>query len=167
MFRYDLPLDVIERYTEYLKRHIEAVQYAGIDLGVPMEQLNIHDKSKWSKIEFEGYAKNFYGGGEKYQYAYEFSQAWLHHIHLNEHHWEHWIFPNSYDMPNSQVEDNCLPMPDNFVLEMIADWQGASFSITGSWDIGDWLQKQLPKVRLHSQSKKFLIKTLKSLSYKI
>lgn len=156
-----VPLEIGRKYEAYLGRHIEAVREAGPKLGVPTEQLNVHDASKWEGEEFYGYAMHFFGGGA----PDDFANAWLHHIHHNPHHWEHWIFPADFTMKGVNIERNCLQMPDEYVLEMVADWQGAGYAITGSWDITNWLDKNLGRVRLHSKSMAYLEKVLKKIGY--
>lgn len=42
-----------------------------------------------------------------------------------------------------------MPMPERYVREMVADWMGASRAYTGSWDMVDWLEKNLPRMDLH------------------
>lgn len=52
-----------------------------------------------------------------------FNEAWLHHIHANPHHWQHWLL---------QQDDGKLIVlePTNAALnEMIADWIGAGNKI--------------------------------------
>ena len=156
-----IPLEVGEKYNDYLNRHVDAVREAGEKLGVENWQLNIHDESKWDYKEFYGYAMHFFGGGA----PNDFAKAWLHHIHHNPHHWEHWIFPNDFTMKGVDIENNCLQMPDKYVLEMVADWQGAGYAQSGSWDITAWLDKSLGRVRLHYKSMNYLEKVLKQIGY--
>lgn len=145
---YGIDRDVAEAYAESLREHIAFVQEAGRQLRVPESQLSIHDQSKWTAAEFSGYALHFKGGGAPDQFAY----AWLHHIHHNPHHWQHWIFSDGYTPKGSQVQNGAVEMPTRYVLEMIADWMGASRAYTGSWDMGDWLNKNIPKIRVHSRT---------------
>lgn len=163
---YGIPNDVGRKYEAYVDKHIEAVREAGARLGISFIQMYPHDSSKWSSEEFPAYAMYFYGG-DKPKYAEEFAKAWLHHIHHNPHHWEHWIFPQEFTLPNSNTVDNCLEMPHDYILEMVADWQGASFCQTGSWDITDWLQKQYPRLRLHPKTNLALLEILSNIGIKI
>lgn len=54
----------------------------------------------------------------------DFQHAWLHHIHHNPHHWQHWIL---------QQDDGrqfvLLPPKGAIINEMIADWIGAGSKI--------------------------------------
>lgn len=153
---------LVDRYLSSLVSHIKYVQEAGKKLGVPEEQLEIHDQSKFSIAEFGFYAKHFHGGGDPDGFAL----AWLHHIHKNPHHWQHWIFPDGFTPKDSNlVESGVVAMLDNFALEMIADWMGASRVYTGSWNMHDWLIKNAPRIRLHSETRGFVIFELTKIGY--
>jgi len=144
-----------------LNAHIAYVREAGEDIGVHQDQLKIHDNSKWSDAEFYAYAKHFHGGGAPDLFA----SAWLHHIHLNPHHWQHWIYPDGYTPKGSNVENGIVQMPNIYALEMIADWMGASRAYTGSWDMKDWLWEHMPKIAVHSKTADFLRAQLDNLGY--
>lgn len=142
-------------FSAKLIEHIGFVQQACIKLGVPEEQAGAHDESKWSKEEFHAYAYKFAGPGDDPD---SFSLAWLHHIHHNPHHPQHWIIPGG-------GERGVLRMPDEYCLEMIADWMGASKAYTGAWDMTDWLNKNFKNVKLHPDSCKFVKEILFKLGY--
>jgi len=141
-----------KKYIKTLEDHIKYVQEAGKQIGVEEDQLAVHDDSKWTEFEFPGYAMHFQGGGA----PDEFSKAWLHHIHWNPHHWQHWLFSDGYTPKNSNVENGAVEMPHHFALEMIADWMGASMAYTQSWDMSDWLVKNIPKIKVHSNTADYL-----------
>lgn len=148
-------------YAEQLKRHIAYVQESGARLGVPQEQLLAHDASSWSNEEFIGYALHFCGGGSPMR----FSGAWLHHIHANFHHWQHWLFADGFTIPGSGIVDGAIPMPECYALEMVADWLGASRANTGSWDITDWLGKNWSKIKLHPATRIYVADVLSEQGY--
>lgn len=157
--KFSLPEPVAEAFLESLETHIRYVIEAGLMLGLSDLHLMRHDESKFGREEFAQYAINFHGGKSGLDVAHEagkasddFAGAWLHHIHHNPHHWQHWIFPDSFTPKGSSVEAGMLLMPELYVREMVADWLGASRAYTGSWDMTEWLRKNLPRVRLHSQS---------------
>lgn len=158
---YGVDFKIAKAFAESLQEHIMYVQEAAQMLQVPKEQIEIHDQSKWSEAEFPGYAYYFHGhfrGGSAH--VDEFAMAWLHHIHCNKHHWEYWILPDGYSPNGSTVENGIVEMPKNFVLEMVADWMGSEFHLTGNWDMKDWL-----KIRVHSQTAKYLREVLDNLGY--
>lgn len=163
-------------YAISLANHITHVQEAGERLGVPEEQLAIHDESKWSDEEFPHYAAYFHSGidespldaaSQEGTVSDGFTRAWLHHIHHNPHHWQHWMFPDGFSPEGSSVENGVLPMPENYVREMVADWMGASKGYTGSWDMTDWLNENLHKMSLHSQTWEILREVLGELGYRL
>lgn len=87
-----------------------------VDKELFLDNLWIHDISKFSAAEALGYA--FYdrrNGANKD----DFDTAWNHHQKHNEHHPEYWM------KLNKQGACQMLPMPDIYLIEMIADWMGA------------------------------------------
>lgn len=153
---------VVTGYLFSLVDHIGYVHEAGRMIGVDPAQLDIHDQSKFSDEEFPWYASHFHGGGSPKGFAY----AWLHHMNHNPHHWQYWIFPDGFTPKESNVENGVVRMPDKYALEMIADWMGASKTYTGSWDMAEWLDKNAPRIRLHSLTKRYVIGKLSELGYK-
>jgi hypothetical protein len=159
---------VAERFYESVTAHIRYVREAGRHLGVPESQLAIHDDSKFMAEEFPAYAINFHSGSSPVDgsaASANFVRAWLHHIHHNPHHWQHWIFPDGFSPRGSGVENGVVEMPRHYALEMIADWMGASMAYTGSWDMADWLHKNMPKIRVHSNTATYLRSQLDVLGY--
>lgn len=156
-----LPIDVLDRFYDTLILHIACVQEAGVKLGVPRHQLAVHDMSKFHKAEFYAYARHFQAGGS----PQEFALAWLNHLHKNPHHWQYWIFPDGHTPKDTSVENGMLPMPEEFALEMLCDWQGASKAYTGSEDMSRWLLDNIPRISLHSETVKLLRQWLTELGY--
>ena len=93
------------KYNEYISDHIDNVKkayfwlkdHAIIDLKEVetdfLNQLNIHDLSKYGKEEYKAYDLYFYGDKTE-KVKKDFDYAWLHHIHENPHHWQHWVLFN-------------------------------------------------------------------------
>lgn len=162
----ELKTEQARAYRKSVKEHIHNVGEAGKEIGVLFSQLSVHDRSKFTVAEFMPYAKYFfYDNGErkplevrKTQDQTAFKYAWLHHLHHNPHHWEHWIIAGSkYGV--------VLEMPENFALEMIADWMGASKTYTGSWDMSDWLIDNLASIIVHAATADYLRDVLRTLGY--
>ncbi len=68
-----------------------------------------------------------------------FELAWLKHQHRNPHHWQYWVLEN--DDGNTVL----IPMPKRYWLEMVCDWYGAGWAITGKggWnETQGWFEKQ-------------------------
>lgn len=160
---YGTPREVAENFINSLETHVMFVKEAGEMIGVPSNLLEAHDMSKWSEEEFPHYARHFYGdkGDPK-----GFTRAWLHHIHYNPHHWQYWRLSDDYSPPGADVDDGCIEMPERYVREMVADWMGASRAYTSSWDMSDWLRKNLCKVRVHRSTEKLLWNILIDIGYR-
>jgi hypothetical protein len=115
----------IIRYLRYVLKHKYHVYIEGRKLGVGRWQLLVHDLSKFSAAEFFPYLVYFNLRGRweldplrKPLVKAAFDRAWLNHIHKNPHHWQHWVLRT--DTEGVKV----LEMPDKFVREMCADWEG-------------------------------------------
>jgi hypothetical protein len=162
--KYGIDAGVAQKYAESLDRHIACIREAGAALGVSARQLREHDVSKWSQAEFPFYADWFYGSRAN---PAGFERAFLHHIHQNPHHWQHWSFTSGFTGWSGGLEDGLIQMPDEYVLEMVADWQASSVAYSGHSDMSAWLSANLSKVKLHSKSRERLIKILRQLGYNI
>lgn len=139
-------------YFWLLIKHKWFVFLAGIRIGAPFWRLITHDLSKLSLSEYKYYQKQFFGGGDK-----RFAQAWLHHQNHNDHHWEYWIPRSRKGQP--------MKMSNGALLEMVADWLGASRSYEGFWpkvDSWPWWEKNMDKIMLniHPETQKELIKIM-------
>jgi len=156
---------VILKYLRYVIRHKYFVFREGRKLRVPLWQLIVHDLSKFRPDEFFPYADYFYGGPHKsisemhgdvrnhlWQWSKEgvesrFNVAWLKHIHRNPHHHQHWV------LKNDDGTTEALPMPRNFLLEMIADWRGAGMA-QGKPDTLRWYNDNKDKMILHPATRR-------------
>lgn len=136
------------RYLRYVVLHKYYVYQAGRITGAPLWRLIIHDWSKFSPAEWFPYVERFYGSGagnkdtlNKDNDAQAFRYAFLHHIHRNPHHWEHWVLKKPQKMPH------------HFVLEMVADWYGAGRVQTGRWEALEWYAKNKDRLDLHPETR--------------
>lgn len=103
-------------YDTYLDEHITNVQkaetwmYDNLDLGQPewsgRYSMN-HDDSKYSVEEYDPYDQYFYAQNKTWKVCQDFDRAWLHHIHHNPHHWQHWVL----------IEDDPVPGTGEFFSE--------------------------------------------------
>lgn len=152
---YGVDKEIAEQYIASLEKHIGFVQEAGKRIGVNPVQLKKHDLSKWSEEEFPAYANKFYGVPDDLAFKY----AWLNHLRLNKHHWNHWLLQNDED----GLEP--LEMPQNYALEMVADWMGAGMAYNGTWDMTDWLSKNYSRIILHPETRRYVSGVLVSNGY--
>ena len=81
----------------------------------------LHDLSKYSWTEFRVGCRYYQGirspnNAEREDLGY--SGAWLHHKGRNKHHYEYWIDYSMQAAPGSMIP---VPMPDQYIAEMIMD----------------------------------------------
>ena len=135
-----------KEYDEYLYEHIAHVNNAYdwlrkhlADVAAPyggfsaLLYLGQHDESKYSYEEYNAYDTYFYGEKTK-EVKENFNYAWLHHIHENPHHWQHWVLIN--DNPEEGII--ALDIPYKYVIEMICDWWSFSWKTGNLYEIFDW-----------------------------
>ena len=153
-------------YDQYLTEHIDGVQHgiAWLYDNIPYirnlipcstDVLSLgfqHDNSKYESCEYSAYDDYFYG--QKTPEVREaFNYAWLHHIHANPHHWQHWMLIHD-DEPMEALE-----MPEKYVIEMIADWWSFSWKKGNLSEIFDWYDKHKAGMILH-QKTRTLVETI-------
>ena len=164
------------QYDEYLKEHISGVKnaYEWLKENLPEYftfvpdsewSIDFHDESKYTPDEYEAYDKYFYGGNRSYEVVNEFNKAWLHHIHCNPHHWQHWVLLE--DDPRSGEPYVCIKMPVWYVLEMISDWWSFSWKKGDLWEIMDWYDKHKNTMKLHKDTRKLVEEILEKIRKKI
>ncbi|MCK5612491.1 hypothetical protein KAR91_62035 [Candidatus Pacearchaeota archaeon] len=144
------------RYLNYVIRHRWYVFLECRKLGIIRLGL-VHDWSKFRPSEFIPYARHFYGKGkagisegrDKTGYYKptdtgdpDFDFAWLLHQKRNRHHWQSWI------LPTSRKGTKLLPVPKKYVMEMLADWIGASKAQGHGGDISRWWFENRDKVQI-------------------
>jgi hypothetical protein len=144
------------QYAWLTVKHKLFVYVAGRSLGLGRWQLLIHDLSKFSLAELPAYGRAFFGDKGDPE---GFARAWLHHQNFNPHHWEYWMPRSGHvkDDPAMKLPPP-LEMPEKYAREMVADWLGASRGYTGSWNMTDWLDKNLPRIEenLHPKTRIFV-----------
>jgi len=138
------------QYFKYVLRHRWLVFLAAIELGISWRGF-IHDLSKYSRAEWRAYVDKFYPkckftGMDHLRVEGAFGKAWLHHIHMNAHHWEHWIIPG---------KEECLEIPEVYCKEMVADWNAMSRA-RGKSDCMGWYESQRDTIKLHPTSRQLI-----------
>lgn len=109
-----------------------------------IRNLWLHDMSKFSANEAFGYAMHDFKNPNR-ESVEAFESAWHHHKMNNPHHPEYWLNPN-----RSGVLEP-LPMPNIYILEMIADWMGASKTYGST--LAAWLPANISKFKFRNRSK--------------
>lgn len=150
------------KYLKYLVKHKWYVFVAGRKLGVPAWRLLIHDWTKFLPSEWFPYANYFYGldddsiiglksisdnSEKKEKYELAFNVAWNAHQKRNKHHFQYWIL---YCDSGDEV---FLEIPDVYLREMAADWQGASRALTGDWNALSYYLKNRQNTKMNTISK--------------
>ena len=151
------------KYLWLTLRHKYWVLRYGIKIGCPIWRLITHDISKLSWTEYPHYQRQFFGDkGDQPG----FNRAWAHHQNVNDHHWEWWILRTYHDRGTPRgIDNDPMPMPKPAVLEMIADWMGASHAYDKkAVDINNWpwLDKTWPRIskRMHGDTKTMVMRIL-------
>jgi hypothetical protein len=108
-----------------------------------------HDQSKYDAEEYAAYDAYFYGGNKSYAVTQEFNRAWLHHIHCNPHHWQHWILIND----DANLGDVVLDIPLNYIIEMVCDWWSFSWASGHLDEIFDWYEEHSSYIKLSDDTK--------------
>ena len=161
-----------EDYIEYIDDHIANVRKAydwliaheidnDVDFGdfSKLETLiNSHDKSKWSDEEFEPYAIYFYKGKNN---KADFNKAWNHHQKANPHHWQYWVLIK--DNPDPKNNYVCIPMEQEYIVEMICDWWAFSHKSGNLYEIFDWYEENKDNQLMHNTTRGTVERILKAI----
>ena len=162
-------------YDNYLEQHRSNV-YKGYDWirhnlpnllvdvdGFYMQTNMYHDRSKNDIEEYYAYDQYFYGGKRTKEIKENFNIAWLHHIHNNPHHWQHWVLVN--DDPEEGTV--AIRIPYRYVVEMICDWWAFSWSKDNLYEIFDWYDKHKEYMILHEDTRELVEEILNNIKTKL
>lgn len=115
---------VVDSWEQFLKPYLIQHNHSQDEIDAAEAQILDHDKSKWSTDEYPAYLEHFYpADGSKPDDDKddpEFDKAWLHHIHVNSHHWQHHV------LIRDSGETVPLDMSDFDIWEMLCDWHSFS-----------------------------------------
>lgn len=140
-------------YLKYVLRHKYYV-WRGCRIvgGIPFWRVIIHDWDKFLLDEWRPYADAFYepDGSSRYKPTPAFADAWNRHQKRNRHHWQWHLL--TWDRGDTEP----LPMAETDLREMLADWIGAGWAITGKPDPLPWYEKNRDKIILHEASREWL-----------
>jgi hypothetical protein len=153
------------KYLWYIFKHKFYVYQEARALKVGRWQALIHDWSKFLPVEFRAYCNFFERRKKTGPHLNAFKRAWLHHIHQNPHHWQHYVLVND-DGSREAVE-----IPEKYVREMLADWRGMRRTLGMNPDGGQiWYQAHRDSFVFHPKTRQLLEELLelphaKRLSY--
>lgn len=150
------------QYLKYVVRHKWFVFLECLKLDVPLWIAIMHDWDKFLPDEFFPYSRFFHNrDGSKRQIRDKtgyykptdtgdssFDWASFLHAKRNKHHWQWWVLPTGGD-------NKCLPMPDVFRREMLADWRGAGRA-QGTPDTVVWYWNNNLKMQLHLDTRRWI-----------
>jgi hypothetical protein len=135
-------------YLKYVLRHKYFVYREGRKLGLGFWQCFMHDMSKLSPTEFFPYMRKFALGLSDPANARAFQLAWLHHVHVNKHHWQYWCLAADKD------GIDVIRMPEKYVKEMIADWRGVGLALNkGEHNAVAWYLDNRDTLALHPNTR--------------
>lgn len=150
-----------EKYDEYLDEHKANVikgfewlkenlpEIFEDDLDIYEEHMKRHDLSKYVQDEYDPYDKYFYGKNKSFEVVENFNKAWLHHIHNNRHHWQHWVLIND-DPDKGEI---ILDMPELCIIEMICDWWSFSWKQGKLDEIFKWYDEHSNYMKLSKSTR--------------
>lgn len=150
------------KYFFVTLKHKWFVLLVGIRIGVPLWRLIVHDWSKFLPSELPHYQRHFCG--DKGDPA-AFDLAWLRHQNRHEHHPHFWITRSEYA---PSAINNCLPMSQGAILEMVADWSGSKGrAYTRNWDISTWTPFFLGNQSFHPNTLKELVRIVQKMGGRV
>jgi len=127
----------LKQGLEWMERNLPFLD--GEKLAEAMLNAEQHDESKYTKEEYDAYDAYFYGDHTRPpEVQAAFDKAWLHHIHNNPHHWQHWVLLE--DDPSIGSIGKALEMPLEYVYEMIADWWTFSWRNNNLMEVFSWYE---------------------------
>lgn len=133
-------------------------------VGTVARNIRNHDESKYSTEEYRAYDEWFYSDRRNGKFVEEnFNRAWLHHIHNNPHHWQHWILVND----DAELGTIALEMPMEYVIEMICDWWSFGWKTGNLYEIFNWYEKNKEHIILHENTRWEVEKILSAMKKKL
>jgi len=155
------------KYLKYVMRHKRYVMLECFKRCLFIQGL-IHDMSKFMPIEFVSYAQFFCSKGQPENRGFtvqsgndslkesRMERGWLHHIHLNKHHWNYWVSVE----PGGKLQ--IFDMPYRYIVEMVCDWEGASKALRGkAASAKEWYESEGKKLILSSRTRRVVERLLR------
>jgi len=159
----------IVKYFWLTIKHKYYVFIAGLKIGCPIHLLIFHDLTKFFPSELPHYGRQFFGDSNN---PLAFSYAWNHHQKTNKHHWEYWV-PVTGCIRGGYKDLQPLPMPKKYILEMVADWCGASKAYEKKWpweNNWQWFKNNFDNAqkndKLHENTYKYILEIIRNTSKK-
>lgn len=133
-------------------------------VGTVARNIRNHDESKYSTEEYRAYDDWFYSEKrDRKVFEENFNKSWLHHIHNNPHHWQHWVLIND----DAELGTVALEMPMEYVIEMICDWWSFSWNTGNLYEIFNWYEKNKEHIILHDNTRLEVERILSAMEEKL
>lgn len=150
------------KYLRLTVVHKWFVLVAGVKIGCPIWRLVIHDWTKLIPQNLYHYGKQFFGDADD---AEGFVRTWVRHQNAHDHHWEFWIPRTGHNRCSPPYPANKpIPMPRDAVLEMVADWLGASKAYGEGCPLSNktwpWLESEYHTILIHPRTRLVLDQVL-------
>lgn len=148
----------VRKGFDWIKENLPDLVKGDTDYGRPIRME--HDLSKSDPGEYGAYDAYFYGKNRSHAVVSDFKFAWLRHIRLNPHHWQHWVL--IHDEPDGATE--ALDMPYHYILEMVCDWWAFSWRSGNLDEVFGWWNKHSPHMVLSANTRRtveYILSTLK------
>ena len=145
------------QHFKTITRHRRLVRQGCFRVGLYRQGL-MHDLSKYSPAEFLVGARYFQGtrspnAAEREEKGY--SEAWMHHKGRNRHHYEYWT-----DMNPKTKKYESIPMPRNYLVEMVMDRRAACIVYQGDAYRDDsaliYFEKSQERLLMHEKTRREL-----------
>jgi hypothetical protein len=177
------------KYLFYILKHKYFVLLECINLGILLRgilhDISKFNEDEWEYYSDRFYKKHFL----KMKPNENFKYGFINHIKNNPHHWQWWLVVKTdtgekrvfESLTKEQIEsipekeinsgytkflcDNLynnvypLPMTREYILEMIADWKGASRALNGL-PASEWYKKNKDNMILHPDTRNYIEKIL-------
>ena len=163
------------QYDDYIVKHVGNVRkgfdwlrenlphlFAGVNMDTMDYVIDHHDISKYHSEEYAAYDAYFYGKNRSQKVLDDFNKAWLHHIHNNKHHWQHWVLIND----DAKEGVDVLDMPFEYIIEMICDWWAFSWIKGDLTEIFSWY-KEHNNIKFSDKTRWIVEKILDEMKAKI
>lgn len=145
--------------------YIKPDKYVKYKLKHAAKNIVKHDESKYSEYEYEKYDRYFYPveGEDNSNADVLLNYAWLHHIHENKHHWQHYVLFND----DPEMGAIALKMPIQYVIEMVCDWWSFGWKDNNKYKVFKWYERNKDHIIIHEETRKYVEDLLGAIRYKL
>jgi hypothetical protein len=146
----------------YLLVHKYYVWIFGQALRVTPWRLLIHDWTKLLPIQLNGYVDYHKNNAIVTESTY---RAIHDHFRRESHHWNHHVVMLDNGDLSKEYSVVCLPMKDQDIREMVADWAAAGLTKKGRYDLPGYYAKKKHAILLHAETREKVERYIDLLTY--